>query len=182
VTGEFSLNNKIAESVVRNGTKVSIRGATALYLNQEFMKITNVDELPFPNIGTVRKAETIAKGSGNTSYIKYGLPDDLARKGGFTLLYLEIEGVSKQYEDYINKKVSPQIFHSRLVVVYIRDQEYSRLPRNAEVVFVDYEDPTDINTIFFNGLVNNSVTLNPNTSAYKKKKQNGARNNFASGE
>lgn len=183
--GKYSINNNIVESVARNGTRVSLRASSALYLNEKFMEITDAQELPFPTHGIVRKLETVKEGQGNPSYVNFGLPVDLATSGGFVLLYLEIDGITETYENYITKdpknKINQQEFISSLVVVYVRDQELKRLPRNAEVVFVDYQDPTDIDSIFFNGLPGTQAVLDPNTSAYREKPNTGARRNFSSG-
>ena len=181
MANKFGINSKIMESVAINGTAVDIRTAAQLYLNSEFMKITAADESPFPKTGIVRKKVKVEKGNGDSSYVNFGLPVDLADKGGFVLLFLEISGISAEYSSFINDEISEIDFISLLLPVYIETQESVRIPSNGEIVFVDYRDDTDPFSIFFAGLPTTSAVLDPNTASYKKNNNNGARNRFASG-
>ena len=59
-------------------------------------------------------------------------------------------------------------------------KQLKRIPIVDEVVFIDYQDDTDVESIIFKGLPEEKI-IDPRTTSYENKNKQRTRNSFATG-
>jgi len=175
---KYDINSKLFESTSYDAEGIPISTAVQFLIDEKFTRLTTANEIPLPKFAIVRKKTLIEAGDSSISFDNTDLPPGFSSEKNYFILFLEIDGITEPKESLVNDLITREEFISSLVTVYVSTKHLSRVPIVDEVIFIDYKDSTDVNSIFFKGLPEEKI-IDPRTTSYSKKSR--TRNAFTTG-
>jgi hypothetical protein len=177
---KYDVNSKLFESTSYQSEAIGVATAVQFLIDEKFTRLTTADERPLPRFGIVRKKIMVKSGDQSISFDKTKLPPGFSSDKSYFVLFLEIDDVTEPKESLVNGNITKEEFISSLATVYVSTEQLKRIPIVDEVVFIDYQDDTDVESIIFKGLPEEKI-IDPRTTSYENKNKQRTRNSFATG-
>ena len=164
-------------------TGISSRFATQIELNKTARRFRYYySDIQFPHEAIVRFVEKLE----DTSFIKdKNITGELvaARNYDIYCAYIEIDGITDEYKNFFEGKITEPQFFARLFKIYLNPSLSSngRIPIKDEIISVSYGVPRDFTTVKFAGFPSDHPEFDPDLQLYVKTEKKTAKSAFNEG-